>query len=203
MLNFLKPECLKNYVKEMDELVRLALQRETKENEIIGVVVFMKRLSFDMAFNILFGIKDEQTLDALFEDFSVAFKAFVCLPINFPGTTFWRGQRARARIVDRILPIISKRREELSKGVLSPTNDLLSCFLALRDENHHPLDDDAVTDNFVASVIASHDTSATLLSLMVWKLARDPNIYKKVLEGKSIVLYILCTAVIIVFIMVF
>lgn len=183
MWNFLKPECLQNYVKQMDELVNSALLRETKENETIGFAVFLKRLSFDMACTILLGIQDEHIVDALFEDFGVAFKAFHSLPINFPGTTFWRGLRARARIVDRILPIITKRREQLSKGTLSPTNDLLSCLLALRDENNEPLSDDAVTDNFVFSIIASHDTSATLMTLMVWKLAKDPDIYKKILEG--------------------
>ncbi|KAF7816231.1 taxadiene 5-alpha hydroxylase-like [Senna tora] len=182
MLDFLKPECLQNYVKEMDELASSALVRETKGKETIGGVVFVKRLAFEMACKILLGIKDEQTVDALFEDFGVAFKALYSLPLNLPGTTFWRGIRARARTVDRVLPIIAKRREQLSKGILSPTNDLLSCLLALRDENNQPLSDDVVTDNFVFSVIASHDTSATLLSLMVWKLARDPNICNKVFE---------------------
>lgn len=39
-----------------------------------------------------------------------------------------------------------------------------------------------IIDNFVTLMIASHDTSAILLSLMIWKLARDPEVYKKVLE---------------------
>ncbi|KAK7305534.1 hypothetical protein VNO77_43440 [Canavalia gladiata] len=182
MMKFLKPECLQNYVKKMDELVNASLLREFKDNETIEVVVFMKKLSYDMACNILFDIQDEHTREALFEDFIIAFKAAHSLPINFPGTTFWRGQRAREKIVDRILPIMNKRREELSKGVLSSTNDMLSCLLALRDENHQPLADDLITDNFIFLFVASHDTSATLMSLMIWKLSRDPELYNKVLE---------------------
>ena len=138
-----------------------------------------------MACNILFDIKDEHTREALFEDFIMAFKAIQSLPINFPGTPFWRGQRARARIVNRILPIMNKRREELAKGVLSSTNDMLSCLLALRDENHQPLAHDVIADNFIFLFVASHDTSATLMSLMIWKLARDPEVYNKVLEGNT------------------
>jgi cytochrome P450 len=40
-----------------------------------------------------------------------------------------------------------------------------------------------IIDNYVTLMIASHDTSAILISLMIWKLARDPEIYRKVLEG--------------------
>ncbi|KAK2386561.1 beta-amyrin 28-monooxygenase [Trifolium repens] len=181
MMKFLKPECLQNYVKKMDELVSTVLLKELKENKTIEVVSLMKKLSYDMACNVLFDI-DEQTREILFEDFITAFKAIHSLPINFPGTSFWKGQKARARIVEKILPIMNKRREELSKGILSSTNDMLSCLLAIRDENDDPLDDDIITDNFIFLFVASHDTSATLMSLMIWKLSRDHDVYHKVLE---------------------
>lgn len=195
MIKFLKPECLQNYVKQMDELVNTALLRELQESKTIGVVVFMKKLSYDMACNVLFDIKDEHTKEVLFEDFSIAFKAIHSLPISFPGTSFWKGQKARERIVDRILPIMNKRREELSKGVLSPTNDMLTCLLALRDENDQPLTDDIITDNFIFLFVASHDTSATLMSLMIWKLSKDPEVYNKVLEGITNLVFRLCYCV--------
>jgi cytochrome P450 family 26 subfamily A len=184
MMKFLKPECLQNYVKKMDELVSKVLLKELKENKTIEVVSLMKKLSYDMACNVLFDI-DEQTREILFEDFITAFKAIHSLPINFPGTSFWRGQKARARIVEKILPIMNKRREELSKGTISSTNDMLSCLLAIRDENDEPLDDGIITDNFIFLFVASHDTSATLMSLMVWKLSRDQDVYYKVLEGNT------------------
>jgi cytochrome P450 family 26 subfamily A len=62
---------------------------------------------------------------------------------------------------------------------------MLSCLLAIRDENDEPLDDDIITDNFIFLFVASHDTSATLMSLMVWKLSRDQDVYYKVLEGNT------------------
>lgn len=76
-----------------------------------------------------------------------------------------------------------KKKEELSKGILSPSSDVLSCLLELRDENQQPIADDMIIDNYVTLMIASHHTSAILISLMIWKLARDPEIYRKVLEG--------------------
>jgi cytochrome P450 len=177
MITFLKPDSLQNYVKEMDELVKSLLLRETKETDTIKVVVFMKKLTFSMACNILFGIKDKYTTPALFEDFTLTSKAIWSLPINFPGI-YWRGLRARSRIADRILSILRKKTEELSKGILSPTSDLIACMLALRDENQQPIGHHAIIDNCITLLIASHDTSTILLSLMIWKLSRDPEIYR-------------------------
>ncbi|CAI8584675.1 unnamed protein product [Vicia faba] len=171
----------------MDELVHTTLLKELKENKTIKVVRLMKKMSYDMASNILFDI-DQHTRNILFSDFITSFKAIHSLPINLPGTSFWRGQKARARIVEKILPIMNKRREELSKGVLSSSNDMLSCLLAVRDENDKPLDDDIITDNFIFLFVASHDTSATLMTLMIWKLSRDQEVYNKVLEEQMEIL---------------
>jgi cytochrome P450 len=190
MMSFLKPENLQNYLKEMDELVKRLLLIETKETDTIKAVTFMKKLTFTIAFNILFGIKDECTREELFEDFNIVFKAIWSLPVNFPGTVYWRGLKARSRIVDRILPILRKKNEELSSGILSPTSDVISSMLALRDQNQQPIGHHAIIDNCITLVIASHDTSTILISLMIWKLARDPEIYKKVLEGGILWLHI-------------
>ncbi|XP_058782061.1 taxadiene 5-alpha hydroxylase-like isoform X2 [Vicia villosa] len=187
LLKFLKPECLQNYVKKMDELVHTTLLKELKGNKTIQVVRLMKKLAYDMTSSILFDI-DQHTREILFDDFTTSFKAIHSLPINLPGSSFWRGQKARARIVEMILPIMNERRQELSKGVLSSTNDMLSCLLAIRDENDKPLNDDLITDNFVFMFVASHDTSATLMTLMIWKLSRDQEVYNKVLEEQMEIL---------------
>lgn len=67
-------------------------------------------------------------------------------------------------------------------GILSPSSDVLSCLIELRDENQQPISDDMIIDNYITLMIASHDTSAILVSLMIWKLARDPEIHRKVFE---------------------
>ncbi|KAL4610920.1 hypothetical protein ACB092_08G087400 [Castanea dentata] len=156
LVTFLKPESLQNYIKEMDSLAKTLILRETKEKDTIKAAFFMKKLTFTMACNILFGIRDEYTIEALFKEFASASKALWSLPINFPGTVYWKGLRARSSIANLSLPILRKKREDLSN--------------------------DAIIDNCITLVIASHDTSTILLSLMIRQLARDPEIYKKVLE---------------------
>ncbi|OWM77473.1 hypothetical protein CDL15_Pgr016870 [Punica granatum] len=187
MMNFLKPESLQHSVKRMDEIIKNLFVREVAKageggDTIVKAVVFMKKLTFNVACDILFGIKDESTEQALFDDFTMAFKAVWSLPINLPGTEFWRGIKARSRIVDRILPIMRERRKQLERGTLRPGADVVSCLLATRDENGEGFEEEAITDNFIILMIASHDTSAILASLMIWKLSKDPNIYDEVLQ---------------------
>ncbi|KAG5514958.1 hypothetical protein RHGRI_036107 [Rhododendron griersonianum] len=182
MLSFLSPENLKNYVRRMDDLVTISLQKETNGKDTIKVVDFMKKLTFDVACNILFGIHDVETREAFLDDFHLVFEAFAAFPVEFPGSSYSKGLQAKARISNRFLPILRKRKEELSTGALSPTNDVVSCLLALRDENGEPIPEEVVVDNFRFLIIASHDTTAVLLSLMVWKLSRDKQIFSEVLN---------------------
>nr|QNS30020.1 cytochrome P450 [Nothapodytes nimmoniana] len=183
MMSFLKLENLQNYIKHMDDLVKEMLFDEIQEKEtVIQAVSCMKKITFNLACKILFAVHDEQTRDALFDDFSIAFKAFWSLPLNFPGTVYWRGLQARSRLVKRLRQIIEKRQEELLAGASSPKSDIISSLLALKAGNEEIVSDEVIVDNFISLIIASHDTSSILTCLMLWKMCRDSKIYEKVLE---------------------
>ena len=185
LMTFLKPECLQDYIGQMDTPVKYQLLTEIKENDTTFAVPFMKKIAFNLTSTLLFGLHDEPTKEVLSKDFTQTFKCLWSLPINILGTTYHRVIEARARIVKRMLPILESRRNQLCEGRISAKDDLISSFLSLRDENDEPITEEEVIDNVVALLIASHDTTATLLSLIVWKLARNPKIYKKVLEGNA------------------
>lgn len=184
-MSFLKPESLQDYVGHMDALVKHQMLTETEGKDTILAVPLMKKLTFNVTCSLLFGLHHEPTNEALFEDFLQVFRGLFTVPIYLPGTAYWRALRARSRIDRRALPIFRSRKELLAEGILKDKDDIISSILSLKDENDEPLSEEEVTDNFVALIIASHDTTAILSSLMVWKLARDPKIYSKILEGNS------------------
>ncbi|KAF6143064.1 hypothetical protein GIB67_041132 [Kingdonia uniflora] len=186
MMSFLKPESLQSYVSRLDEIVNAHIVSEIKEKESIKAVDFMKKLTFDVTFTILFGIDGKSPKEAMFHDFDQIFKAVWSVPLNFPGTIFHQGLQARSRVISMILPILMKRKQELLDGTINPRNDLLTWMLAVREENQEPITRDELIDNFIGIVIASHDTTSILLSLMMWKLARDPKIVAKVREGNHV-----------------
>lgn len=188
IMTFLKPERLQEYVSLMDTIVKTQLLTETTEKDEILAVPFMKKVTFNLTCTLLFGLHDEPTKERLFDDFIQVLKGLWSLPIIIPGTTYHRALQARARIEKRVIPILESRRKQLSEGRISGKDDLLSSFLSLRDENDEQLRDEEIIDNFVTIMVASHDTTAILLSLLVWKLARDPMIYNKVLEEQMEIL---------------
>ncbi|XP_058075357.1 taxadiene 5-alpha hydroxylase-like [Magnolia sinica] len=182
MMRFLKPESLQEYIGIMDDLVKTNLLMKIKEEETIKLVPLLKVLTFDVSCSLLFGIHDKPTKEALFEDFATALRGVWSIPVNFPGTVFWRALRARSRIDKRLFPIIRRRKDLLEEGIVSSRNDVISYLIALRDENQQPLTEDAIMDNIVALLMASHDTTTCLVSLVVWKLARDPRLQQNILQ---------------------
>ncbi|KAJ0734744.1 putative cytochrome P450 [Helianthus annuus] len=179
----MKPTSLQSNVKHIDNLITDLFLKSTRKTNIILTVDFMKRLTFNIASTVLFGIENELLIDEFCHDFAIAFKAVWSLPVNFPGTTYWQGMRARSRIIDRLMPIIKKKKEGLREGRLNPANDILSSLIALKMQNEDAITDEMINDNFVTMMIAGHDTSAILMSLMVWKMSKDPEIYRNVFQG--------------------
>ncbi|KAI6674672.1 hypothetical protein NL676_002578 [Syzygium grande] len=59
--------------------------------------------------------------------------------------------------MDRILPILRTRKEEISAGRMDPKRDVMSCLLALSDENEEPINEGTIIDTTVTLVIASHN----------------------------------------------
>nr|UHB15524.1 cytochrome P450 [Paris polyphylla] len=166
----------------MDAIVRSLILSETKGKDQILAVPFMKRITFNLTCALLYGLHDDQTKEVLLKDFSEAFKGMWSFPLNLPGTAYRRALNARSRIDKYVLALLRSKRERLLEGSASVKDDVVCCLLALRDEHDELIDEQTIVDNFFSLTIASHDTSAILLSLMVWKLARDPMIYQKVLE---------------------
>ncbi|XP_047312977.1 taxadiene 5-alpha hydroxylase-like [Impatiens glandulifera] len=188
MLSFLKPESLQNYITEMDEMVTNLLNTETEQSDTLQTVAFMKKITYNIACTVLFGFRETQTREDFSEDIRIAFAAVWSLPLNLPGTAFRRGLKARSRIVERLRPIMRTRRDGLEKGILDANSDVMTSLLSLRDEKGELLKEEYVVDNFITLLIASHDTSAILLSLMVWKMSTDKDVYNRVLEEQMEIL---------------
>ncbi|KAI7742772.1 hypothetical protein M8C21_031504 [Ambrosia artemisiifolia] len=182
---FMKPTSLQSNIKHIDELITGLFLKSTRKTDIIPTVDFMKRLTFNIASSVLFGIQNELLIDEFCHDFATAFKAVWSLPINFPGTTYWHGMQARSRIIDRLMPIIREKIEDLREGRLNPASDVLSSLIAVKMQNENVITEEMIVDNFVTMMIAGHDTSAILMSLMVWKMSNDPKIHRNVFEEQT------------------
>ncbi|GJV43764.1 taxadiene 5-alpha hydroxylase-like protein [Tanacetum coccineum] len=182
---FMKPISLKTNIKQIDELITSLFLKSTSKTDIIPTVNFMKHLTFNIASSVLFGIQNEILISELSNDFAIAFKAVWSLPLNIPGLAYWHGMRARSRIIGRLIPIIRKKREDLHEGKVNAESDILSSLIDVKMRNEDVINEEMIVDNFVTLMIASHDTSAILMSLMVWKMSKVPEIHQNIFQEQT------------------
>lgn len=165
----------------------LLLFQELAGKDTVKIVDLMKKITFNVTCSVFFGLPDGDETDRLLEDFSTTVREIWTVPLNFPGTVLYRALQARGRVCKVLKKLILKQRSEIEQGLLdSQENNIISCLLNLRDENGEPLIEQEILDIFLSLIMASHDTTTVLLTHLVRLLARDLDLYNKVLQGIEI-----------------
>ncbi|XP_068329841.1 taxadiene 5-alpha hydroxylase-like [Pyrus communis] len=184
LMSFLKPESVQRFVGEIDSLVQKQLFQELDGKDLAQMVGLMKKITFKVTCSLFFGLPEGPEKDALLEDFTIATKGLWAIPLNVPGTIFYRAMHARARISQVLTKLMQNRqKEENSKP--SQMNDIISVFLRLRDEDGESLQEEEILDNFITLIFASHDTTTILLSLFIRHLSTDPKTRSEVLQEQE------------------
>ncbi|XP_057821427.2 cytochrome P450 716B2 isoform X2 [Cryptomeria japonica] len=185
VMSFLKPESLKSFVGRMESVIKKHFVDHWEGKESVTVLPLMKKLTFDVACDLLFSLKDGGVKDLLSREFETLLNGVWCLPLDFPGTTFRKALNARSRICKQLVGIMERRKVEIAQGRASPEQDLLSCLVCMRDESGCPLTEEEIIDNLIVVILAGHDTTSTLLTHFVRMLALHPEVYQNVLQGKE------------------
>nr|ATG29911.1 CYP728Q12 [Taxus chinensis] len=188
ILQFLKPEALQKFVERMDFVIQQHFVDCWEGKECITVLPLTKTVTFRVACDMFFSLKDSKETDILGKDFTEALKGVWSLPLNLPGTAFHGGLKARSRICKRLSSLLQVRRGSLDEGNSSPDKDLMSCMLSMRDENGNGFTEEEIIDNVMAVMSAGHETTYTLLVHLVRLLALNPDVYHKVYEEQMKVL---------------
>ncbi|GLJ24651.1 hypothetical protein SUGI_0471330 [Cryptomeria japonica] len=145
----------------------------------------LKQLTFYVASDLLFGLKDPKEKEILNTESITLMKAIWSLPFNFPGTTFNKGLRARARVVKRLSSLLNLRRREIAEGKAMPDQDLMSWLITMKDDINKSLTDQEIIDNLIVLMIGGHDTTAVLLTQLVRMLCLNPHVYNIVLQEQT------------------
>ncbi|KAK6233401.1 hypothetical protein QUC31_005807 [Theobroma cacao] len=184
--NFLKPESIQRFLAKMDSLVQQQLLKELHGKDSIKIVPLMKKITFNITCSIFFGLPDGKEKDELLKDFSLTVKGVWAIPFNIPGTVFHRAMQARRRVCKLLSNLIMIRKKQEEEGTVDPNDDnIISSLLVLRDENGQPLLEEEILDVFLSLIMASHDTTAILLTLFIRHLSRDAEVSRKVVEEQN------------------
>ncbi|KAH9311005.1 hypothetical protein KI387_026040 [Taxus chinensis] len=185
---FMKPEALQKCVGRMEGVVQEHFVEYWEGRDTVSAYPLMKQLTFQVASDLLFGLKDPVERQILNTESITLMKAIWSVPLNLPGTTFNKGLKARGRVVKRLSSLIKLRRREIAEGKVAPDKDLMSWLMTMKDESDNSLTEMEIIDNLIVLMIGGHDTTVFLLTQLVRMLCLHPHVYKRVLQEQTEVL---------------
>lgn len=167
-------------------LLNHELKRRSTE---VKAFALSEMLTFELACWLLFSINDPVHVQTLFHLFEKVKAGLLSLPLDFPGTAFNRGIKA-ANLIRKDLSVVIKQRR---RDKLQIRGDLLSHILISNGEDEKIFSEMDIADVVLGLLIASHDTTSSVMGSVVYFLADHPDIYAKVLTGKiASYLFIFC-----------
>ncbi|KAL8235121.1 hypothetical protein R6Q59_021221 [Mikania micrantha] len=105
--------------------------------------------------------------------FKIISSSFASLPLNIPGTAFYRGMKARDKMFQMLDAIIIARRRNGSKL----QQDFLGSLIGKEgSEDDEKLTDAQMKDNILTLLIAGHDTTTAALTWLVKFLGENPTV---------------------------
>jgi cytochrome P450 len=160
-----KPSALDAYLQTMNAHVGAQVDAWAAASSTPTVAADVRLMSLGVASEVIAGARLDRDARFVNEHFVEMLAAMVSLAPRLPGTAVWRGHRARRRLDAYFRAQIADRRR-------SDTADLFTeiCHAA----EGVGLSDDGVTDNMLGMLLASYETSASAIAMMLYLLARHP-----------------------------
>ncbi|KAI4388356.1 hypothetical protein MLD38_000690 [Melastoma candidum] len=186
LMTFLRPESLKHCIGKMEEEVRRHIELEWDGHKKVTVLPLMKKLSFNIICDLLFGLERGAPRDDHLESFQTMIEGIYSIPVNLPFTRYNRSLRGSARAGEMLKRLVHNKRRELEKDPSAPKRDLITCLLSKRDDSGEQLlTDEEIIHNARAVMAAGHDSSSVLITFMIRQLSNSPDIYERVLKEQD------------------
>ncbi|OVA01972.1 Cytochrome P450 [Macleaya cordata] len=180
---FFKPDALHRYICIMDLMTRRHFENSWDNKEEVTVYPLVKNYTFSVACSLFLSIDDQGRVDELHKPFSAMLDGFIALPINLPGTRLNRAIKASNVIRKEIISVIKQRKNNLSEKEAIPTQDTLSQIILFSDEDTGKfMTEMYIADLILGLLIAGHDTTTSVITMVLKYIAEHPDVYSEVLK---------------------
>ncbi|PKU86966.1 abscisic acid 8'-hydroxylase 4 isoform X1 [Dendrobium catenatum] len=178
--NLFTSNSMDSAIKNFDELV-IRTMAEWQQNEAAVVLNDAMKITFNAICKMLISLDQEEELEALQKDVSEISEAMVAFPLKWPGTRFFRGIKARERVMKAL-----RRKIDMRRRSSDYYEDFLQSLLARNDiQNEEPLSDRQIEDNILTLIIAGQITTASAIAWMVKYLDENQQV-KETLTAKQL-----------------
>ncbi|KAK3158320.1 hypothetical protein QOZ80_2AG0135580 [Eleusine coracana subsp. coracana] len=164
-----------SYLADVDRSARAVLAAWRARRSTFAFCDEARKFAFCVIVEQVLGLApDEPVTGRVLKDYSTFMKGLVSLPLNIPGTPYARAVAARRNISITLEGLMEERRKG---GSLNKKAAFLDVLLS----NDELSQDDKVT--FVLdSLLAGYETTSTLVSMVVYFLAKSPKCIKQLKE---------------------
>ncbi|XVF63353.1 hypothetical protein PTKIN_Ptkin09bG0081100 [Pterospermum kingtungense] len=180
--SLLKPESLQHYVPVMDIMAKEHLHKHWLPYNQVQVLPLSKKYTFALACRFFMSVQDPDVVEKFAKPFALVSAGLISLPIDFPGTAFYRAVKAGRSIRKELLALITKKKKELLEKGKTVASDLVDNML---------MDGMSVVEignKILGLFVASHKSTSTVITFTVSYLTDYPDVYNRVLEEQMEVL---------------
>lgn len=143
------------------------------------------KLTLIVATRLFMGSQTDTQVEQTSQWFTQLFESrLALLKWDVPFMLHGRGQNARRKLVAFLRKIIAER---LSQGNLHQSKDVLGLLLAAQDEDGNKLSETQVINEALLLLFAGHETTASLLSWVMFELGNHPEWRVRLREEQALV----------------
>nr|XP_023895456.1 beta-amyrin 28-oxidase-like [Quercus suber]POE57368.1 beta-amyrin 28-oxidase [Quercus suber] len=176
---FLKPEALVRYLGKMDSITQQQMQSYWEGNDVVKAFPLAKTLTLSLACRFFLGTEDPERIARLVNNFDDITVGLHSIPVKFPGTIFYKANKAAAAIRKELRSVIQEKKSAIASG--QPMQDILSHMIVVTDPSGKYMPEAEVADKIMGLIVAGYSTVATAMTFFMKYVGERPEIYEKIL----------------------
>ncbi|KAF5475478.1 hypothetical protein F2P56_007280 [Juglans regia] len=180
---FLKPEALVRYLGKMDSITQEQMQIHWEGKDLVKAFPLAKTLTLSLACRFFLGTDDPDRIARLVSHFDDITLGMHSITLNFPGTIFYRANKAAAAIRKELRTIIQEKKAAMATG--APMQDILSHMIVVTDPSGKHMPEAEIADKIMGLLVAGYSTVATAMTFFMKYVGERPDIYEKIRAEQS------------------
>ncbi|KAI0516642.1 hypothetical protein KFK09_009319 [Dendrobium nobile] len=169
MLGLIRPTMIRDkLLSKIDEFINAFLCHWN--GQVIDIQEKTKEMWLLSALKLIAGIETGPLSESMKKELYGVLTGTISLPIYFPGTNYYRGFKAREKVISMLENIIKERRRD----PLCCQADMLDSLLETDSENEAKLSDEQIIDTILTLVYSGFETVSTTTMMAIKYLHDHP-----------------------------